>query len=264
MRPVVTTEQPVSQPVGATPGAQGGRDGDEPNGGRLWSRFPWRRVLAVLGVVVLLILLAPAAVVNPIARRVVSGYGGDCAELSGVRVDSGSWPVVLRAVTGRLSDVSVEIDEIRFDTFSIYDVSSSASSIRVRPLGLAAAGGDAKVQGGETSSTLLFADIERIYAEYDVTLTLRRDDLDPSRLIADVDVPLLGPIPTGVTITPAEGDLELVLAPLDMFELPPIRITSAEPFEASSVDIGDEAVRIESTFEGTLGDDDFACDVATD
>lgn len=264
MRPVVTTEQPVSQPAGATPGAQGGRDGDEPNGGRLWSRFRWRWVLAVLGVLVLAILLAPTAVVNPIARRAVSGYGDGCAEISGLQVDSGSWPVVLRAVTGRLDDVSVEIDEVRFDTFSVYDVRTSASTVRVAPLGLSLAGGDPKVQGGETSSTMLFADIERIYAEYDVPLTLRRDELDSSRLIADVDVPLVGPVPTAVTVTPSEGDLELVLAPLDMFELPPIRITSAEPFDVRSVDLRDDAIRVGSTFEGTLSSDGFACDVATD
>lgn len=227
--------------------------------GRVWAR----RILAGLGAIVLAVLLAPSPLVDPIARRIVSGYGDGCAKLSGVRVDSGPWPVVLRGLAGQLRDVSVEIDEIRFETFSVHDVRTSAGSVGVAPLGLSLAGGDAQVQDGVTSAAMSFADIEQIYAEHGVTLSLRRDDRDPSRLVADVDVPFIGPVPTAVTVTPAEGDMELRLAPLDLIELPPILITAAEPFEVRSVDVGRDAVRITSTFDGTLRAGDFGCDVAT-
>lgn len=268
-------------------------DADSSGGVRRW--LSWRRVLAALGIVVmpvlLLVLLAPAAIVDPIVRNNVSGYGDGCAELVGVSASAGRWPVVLRALTGRLSDVSVEIDEVHFGDFEVRDVRTSAERVEVPPLGLSLGADEVEVSGGETSSSLPFDEIEDAYAELDITLTLRRDadpaqgtpgGTDPAgtsggtavagdagttgqaRLIADVEVPFIGAVPTTVAITPVDGDVEIALAPFEYFWLPAFRIASEDPFEVRSVEVQEDAVRFTSTFEGTLRAEDFGCDVTTE
>lgn len=245
-------------------------------------------MLALVGASVVLVLLAPAPVVDPVARRIASGYGGDCAELSGLEASAGRWPVVARALMGQLSDVSVEIDEVRFGEFDVRDVRTSAERVDVPPLGLSLAADEVTVSGGETSSSLPFEEIEAAYAELGITLTLRRDTStqeapgsegpaatsgepagdtstgNQARLVADVEVPLIGAVPTTVAITSVEGDVEIALAPFEYFWLPAFRIASEEPFEVSSVEIREDAVRFTSTFEGTLRAEDFGCDVTTE
>jgi hypothetical protein len=242
------------------PGPDGGTT---PGGPRpRWSRR--RLVLLGLGVaslvVVLLVLLVPTSLVDRVTRRSVSGYGGSCAELLGIDVDSGDWPVIARAATGHYSGVSTHVDELRLDGFSYYDVSFSADRIDVAPLFGVLSDRQTTVHGGEASATVRYEDIEAAIAEAGSTVDLT---VQGSSLVANVDVPFLGPVPTTVDITPVEGDMQIVFAPLDMIELPPITVPFPAPTRLREVVVEDDALQVDSTVDGTLRSGDFGCDASS-
>jgi hypothetical protein len=213
-------------------------------------------VLTGLGLALATVLLAPTAVVDVVVARIASGFGSECAELAGVDVHSGSWPVVARAITGHLQDVTVDVEEVRLRTFAVHDVNFAVASADVAPLGGALVAHEADVRDGQATATLRFTEIERIVADHGVDMTVRRDG---SGAVADVDVPLVGPVPTGITVAPADGQLEIRLAALDRVALPPLRITPAEPFRIEAVEVLDEGVQVGLTFDGRLAAGDSHC-----
>jgi hypothetical protein len=247
----------ISGPPQPPAGPAGGGD----RGGSRRSR---RQVLvAVAGaglVVVLLALLVPTSFVDRFTRRAVSDYGGTCANLLGLDVDSGDWPVVARAATGSYHHVATHVDELRVDGFSYYDVSFSADRIDVAPLFGLLSDQETQVHGGEASATVRYDDIETAIANYGVTVELIGQG---SSLVANVDVPWVGPVPTTVQMTPVDGDMELVFAPLDMIELPPVLIPFPAPTALREVVVGDDTLRVESTVEGALRSGDFGCDMSS-
>src|SRR5690606_10589514 len=129
------------------------------------------------------------------------------ARFTGLDATGGSWPAVARAAAGRLRDVTAQADEIRFENGSaIHDVDFRAEELIGPPLRFGWAESDTVVRGGVSSASVLFDDIERIVAGYGVTVDLRND---AGSLVADVQVPLLGPVPTTVELAAVDGDLEL-------------------------------------------------------
>lgn len=260
-RPPGVPGVPVPPPPGprhlAHPPGGGGRPG-------WWRLLPSRRIALTIGglglVMALLVLLAPTSLFDPLVRRAVSRYGGSCTELVGVEVDSGSWPVVARALAGRYRDVSMHVEEMRADGFSYHDVTFSAAEVDVAPLGGLLSERDVQVRGGTASATVRFADIERVIAASGTTVHLRADG---PTLVADVEVPLLGPVPTTVTITPVDGDMELVFAPLDVFTLPPVRVPVPAPLSLREVEVGSDALRFDSTVDGAVRSDELGCDVGS-
>jgi DUF2993 family protein len=211
-------------------------------------------------VVVLLVLLMPTSVVDRFTRRSVSSYGGSCAELLGIDVDSGDWPVIARAAAGQYRHVSTHVDELQLDGFSYYDVSFSAERIDVAPLFGVLSDRQTTVHGGEASATVRYEDIEAAIAEAGSTVDLVAQG---SSLVANVDVPFLGPVPTTVDITPVDGDMQIIFAPLDMIQLPPVMIPFPAPTRLSDVVVDDDTLRVDSTVDGTLRSGDFGCDTAT-
>jgi hypothetical protein len=229
-----------------------------------------RRVLLGLGaagvvvvLLVLLVLLVPTSFVDRYTRSAVADYGGDCAELLGIDVDSGDWPVVARAAAGSYHHVTTHVDELRVDGFSYYDVSFSADKIHVAPLFGLLSGRETQVRGGEASATVRYDDIEAAIASYGYTVDLTTELTADGSLVANVDVPWVGPIPTTVEITPVDGDMELVFAPLDVIELPPVLIPFPSPTALREVVVGDDTLRVESTVEGALRSDDLGCDTTS-
>jgi hypothetical protein len=155
--------------------------------------------------------------------------------------------------------VSTHVDELRIEGFSYYDVRFSADRVDVAPaFGLLSDRGT-QVHGGRSSATVRFDDIEAVVASYGTTVALRRQG---STLVADVQVPFLGPIPTTVEITPVDGDMELVFAPLDLVELPPVRVPFPAPAAFRAVDVGDDALRIDATVDGPLRSGELGCEPA--
>jgi hypothetical protein len=218
-------------------------------------------VVAALGLVVVAVLLAPPPLVDPFVDRAASRYEGQCAEFSGVDVDSGSWPAVLRAATGQLRNVSAHTDEVRFDDdFAIHDIDFTADEVNVAPLRFGVVDGDADIGGGESSATVLLDDIERIIAGYGVTADLHGEG---ASLVADVQVPILGVVPTTVDMVPVDGDLELRFAALDTFPLPSLLISFPEPVALRGVDVQGEGMRVSTTVDGTITSGDWGCDAAT-
>ena len=220
-----------------------------------------RALLAVVGGLVSAVLLAPTPVVQPLADRAARGYEGRCATFTEVEVDPGTWPVVARAVLGRLRGVSTHVDRVAFDNGAVFhDVTVSAGEINGPPLALGLRSGDAEIRGGRSSATVRFDDLERSLSSEGVTVDLRAE---AGSLVADVDVPFLGVVPTGVDIVPSDGDLELRFAPYEAFPLPPLRVELPDPVELAEVEIVAEGLRVSSTVEGTLGAGDWGCAPAT-
>jgi LmeA-like phospholipid-binding len=207
---------------------------------------------------VLLVLLAPASLVDPLMRRSVARYGGECTDLVGVDVDSGVWPTVARMLTGQLHDVSLHVDEMRSEGFTYYDVSFSAAEVEFAPLGGLVSDRATRVHDGETSATVRFDDIEQLIARSGTTVQLRQQG---TTLVADVEVPFVGPLPTTVGISPVDGDMELLFAPLDVFTLPPVRVPIPAPLSLRQVEVRSDALRFDSTVDGVVPADDLGCDV---
>lgn len=212
--------------------------------------------MAGLSLVLLVVVLAPAPIVNPIVNRAASGHGGDCAELSGVSVDSGSWPVVARAAAGQLRGVSAHADEVRFDGgFTIYDVDFSAEQVNVPALRFGIGDDDADVSGGESAGTVRLEDLEEAIAEYDITVELHGEE---TSLLAEVDVPVLGDVPTTVDLIPFNGNLELRFTAYDSFELPPLVIDFPDQAAVQDVEIMSDSLRVTTSVEGAIAAD-WAC-----
>lgn len=239
---------PAEPPTGRTP--------------RGWSRWRRRyRVLAVAGALVVAALLAPAPVVAPLVDRAAYGYEGDCAEFTGVEVDSGAWPVVGRAVVGRLRDVSTHADRIRFDNgFTIHDVDFRADEVGGPPLRFGLVDADAEVRGGISTATVRFADLEDMLATFGATVELEAGD---GSLVAQAEVPFVGVVPTTVDLVPVDGDLELQFTAYDAFALPALQIAFPEPVELDGIEVVEDGIRVTSTVDGTITSEDWGCDTAT-
>lgn len=216
-----------------------------------------RRVLAVLGGLLLAVLLAPTPLVRPFADRAARGYGGRCAVLTRVEVDPGAWPVVARAVVGRMRGVSTHAEEVRFDNGAVFhDVDFAAERVNGAPLRFGVGTQDAEIRGGVSSATVRFDDIERSLAAEGITVDLRAD---ADALTAHVEVSVLGVVPTAVEVVPVGGDLELRFAPFDAFPLPPLTIALPDPIAVRTVEVTADGVRVSSTVEGTLPAGEWGC-----
>lgn len=217
-----------------------------------------RRVLALVGGLIAAVLLAPTPLVQPFADRAARGYEGRCATFTGLDVDPGAWPVVARAVVGRLRGVSSHADEVAFDNGAVFhDVDVAADRVHGAPLRFGVGGQDAEIRGGASSATVHLADVERSLAAEGITVDLRADG---DALTADVEVPVLGVVPTPVEVVPVDGDLELRFAPFDAFPLPPLTIALPDPIAVQTVEIVADGVRVSSTVEGTLPAGEWGCD----
>ena len=243
------------------PGERPGHLAPSPERRGWWRRWPlWSRVAAGLALVGLAVLLAPAPLVQPFVDRAASRYEGECATFTGVEAGSGSWPSVLRAATGRLRNVTAHADEIRFDNdFTIHDVDFRADEMNVPPLRFGATDADAEIRGGESTASVDLADIERILAGWGVTADLHGEG---ASLVADVQVPLVGPVPTTVDMVPVDGDLELRFAALDLIPLPSMVIAFPEPVRLRGVDVRGETMRVSTTVDGTMGSSEWGCDTS--
>lgn len=218
-------------------------------------------MLAVLGGLAVVGLLAPAPLVDPIVERTAYRYEGRCARFTGVDVDSGDWPVVARAALGRLSGVSMRTDEVRFDNgFALHDIEFSAERIHAAPLPLGLVDQDAEIRGGRSSSTVLFDDLEQILSAFGVTAELRAED---GVMKADVEVPVIGVVTTTVDLAPVDGDLELSYDVLDVVELPAVVLEFPEPLALEHIELGDDGLRAEAAVEGTITAQDWGCDTTT-
>jgi len=243
------------------------RSGSEPPapGARRQRRLRWAGIVA--GVVVLVVALAPGPAVTPFVERAMERGRGDCTQVTGFEVeDAGRWPVVLRAATGQVGQVSARADEVVFNQdFPIHDVRFRADEIGVAPLRFGTDRGDVVVRGGEASATVRFADIERALADIHVDAALRWDG---GRITADVQVPVIGPVPTTVAWQQVDGDLELTFTALEVITLPALKITFPEPVAFDRIDPAQgtadaDGVRVATTIDGTIESDDWGCDTAT-
>jgi hypothetical protein len=224
-----------------------------------WWRRRWRRVLLGVGAVVLALAMVPESLVHPFVERAVDRHGGDCVELDGFEVlDAGSWPVVARAATGRMRGIATHADEVLFDQdFPIHDVWFTADEIDVAPLRFGMDGGDAVVKGGRSRATVAFADLEEIAADLGIDMTLRWDG---AQLVSDVQVPVLGVLPTTVDLQGVDGDLEMRYAALDVFELPPFVLELPDPVTYDGYSPQADGIEITTTIDGTVTADTWACD----
>jgi hypothetical protein len=234
-----------------------GDAGDEVRDGR--RRRLVVRALVVVAVLVVGALLLPTPVVDGLAAGPVSRLGGDCAELVGVDVHSGRWPVIGRLVAGRYEDVAADIDEIRLPELGLayHDVRFTATRVEVGTLG-GLLDDEVWVHEGAVAATLRFATMEAALRDHGVTAELTEQ---AGSVRAEVEVPLLGTFPTTVHVVPAGTAVELELVPLDAFSLPPVPVELPAPAEARAVVVDDEGVHVDAAIEGRLpaADDDAGC-----
>lgn len=248
-------------------------------------RLRWRWVGLGAGVVVLLAALAPSPLVEWAVDRAAARYQGECTEFVGLSVsDSGSWPTVVRAAAGKLRDVAVHAEEVRFsDDFAIYDVDLTAEEVNVAALRFGLTDDDAIVRGGRSTALVRLDDLEAIIAGWGVDLTLRGlpagetatgadtgsggSDAGGSgvstTLAADVEVPVIGTVPTTVEVAIVDGDLELRFVALDVLPLPSVTIELPDPVTLESVAVEPDTVRVATTIDGTIASGDWACDAST-
>jgi hypothetical protein len=226
-----------------------------------WWRRRWRRVLVVACVVALVLGLMPESLVHPFVERAVDRHGGECVEMDGFEVlDAGSWPVVARAATGRMRGVATHADEVVFgQDFPIHDVWFTADEIDVAPMRFGMDGGDAEVKGGRGRATVLFTDLEASAADFGVDMTLRWDG---ARLVSDVQVPVLGILPTTVDLQGADGDLEMHYTALDVLELPPFVLELPDPVAYDAYSPRPDGIEVATTIDGTITADTWACEGA--
>jgi hypothetical protein len=217
----------------------------------------WRKVVAALAGLVVIVLLAPTPLVQPFADRAGRGYQGRCAEMAGVEVDPGAWPVVARAAAGRMRDVATHADEIRFDNgVTFHDLDFSATEVNGPPLRFGLANQDAEIRGGESSATVRLDDLERSLGDEGIAVDLHAET---GSLVADVDVPVIGVVPTAVEVVPVEGDIELRYGAYDAIPLPPLRIDMPEPIEVEAVEVAEDGIRVSSTVDGVITAQDWGC-----
>jgi hypothetical protein len=223
----------------------------------------WRRrvaigVAAALAVLVASVLLVPTSVVDGLAAGRVADLGGDCADLVGVDIHSGPWPVAARLLAGRYEDVTAEIDEVRLrePALTYHDVTFTAGRIDVGSLGGMVGGGD---EIRIHNATLGFDAIEELLTAYGVTAELAESG---GAIQADIVLPPpFGELPTTVHVTAVEGAVELQFVPLDMVTLPPVRIEVPAPTRVTDATVSSDGVHVEATIDGSLHRDDFTCDV---
>ena len=187
-----------------------------------------RRRLGLIAVVLLAACLGADPLVEELVEwRVANSVG--CAELRGVELDLGRWPVLVRALAGRLSDVRGDIESIEVKGLRLRD-----ASFRVGRLGLSPAtlvGGSVSLDDAEVhvrvaeQALTRFARAHGLPVAFEVAQrrvvlrpalpVLTRIEL-PARLearagavVASFDVPeralLARLLPRGVTITPPTG-----------------------------------------------------------
>jgi hypothetical protein len=179
----------------------------------------------------------------------VAGYGGECAELDGIEVRSGPWPVVARAVLGHVDAVSAEIDEIRLadPQLAYHDISFSAARIDVGPLGGLVGHDDIEIEDGTATVTVRFDDLEALLADHGFTVALTSR---AGSVAAAISVPPFGELPTTVHVVP-----------LDLVALPPLPVDLPAPVAVRTVEVRPDGVRIDATIDGTLRPAGFTCDV---
>ena len=250
----------VDEPV-TTPGPD--RDLDPGPGRRRRWRWRWRRVVVggLVAVVVLLVggVLVPTSVLDGMAARNVSRLGGDCADLIGVDVHSGSWPVAARLMAGHYRGVTAEIDEVRlFDpALTYHDVTFTAARIDIGKVG-GLFSDEVRIRGGTTTATLGFDTIESVLSSYDVTAELAEE---AGSIQADIHLPPFGEFPTTVHVTAVEGGIDLQFVALDLVTLPPLRIEVPAPAAVRSVEVRDDGVHLDATIDGFLPTQDFSCEL---
>jgi len=222
-----------------------------------------RRVLVVglAAVAGLLVagLLVPTSVVDRLADRSVARLGGNCSDLIGVDVHTGSWPVTARLLAGRYEQISADIDEVRLHELglSYHDVTFTASRIDIGALG-GLLGDDVRIHDGTTTATLRFDTIESALADHGITAEL--SELAGS-VRAEILLPPFGELPTTVHVAAVGGEVELQFVPLDLVTLPPLRIALPAPAALQSLLVDQEGVHVEATIDGALPTDDFSCEL---
>lgn len=204
-------------------------------------------------------LLVPTSVVDRLADRSVAELGGNCADLTGVDVHSGPWPVAARLLTGRYEQVSADIDEVRLHELglSYHDVTFTAARIDVGLLG-GLLGDDVRIHDGTTTATLRFDTIESALGTYGVTAELSEQD---GSVRAEVLVPPFGELPTTVHVAAVGGGVELQFVPLDVVTLPPLRVDLPAPAALQSLQVHHDGVHVEATIDGVLPTDEFSCEL---
>lgn len=238
---------------------------DAAPGPRPPSRWRRRAAIGLVAVAVLLVavLLVPTPMVDGMAEGRVEDLGGDCADLVGVDVHSGPWPVLPRLMgAGRYQDVTADIEEVRLrePALTYDDVTFTADRIDVGRLGgLVGGGDDIRIHDGTTTATLGFDAVEELLASYGVTAELAEA---AGSIQADVVLPPpFGELPTTVHVNAVEGAVELQFVPLDAITLPPVRIDVPAPTQVTEATVRSDGVHIVATFDGTVRRDDFTCDV---
>lgn len=226
-----------------------------------------RRRLAVIGLVavaalLLAVLLVPTSMIDGMAEGRVADLGGDCADLVGVDVHSGPWPVAPRLMAaGHYQDVTADIEEVRLrePALTYHDVTFTADRIDVGKLGGVFGGEEIRIHDGTTDATLGFDAIEELLTAYGVTAELAES---AGSIQADVVLPPpFGELPTTVHVNAVEGAVELQFVPLDTITLPPVRIDVPAPTRVTAATVSSDGVHIVATFDGTVHRDDFTCDV---
>lgn len=106
---------------GGSPAAMPSSTGGPRDRGAWRRRRPGKRVLLV--VVPLVVVVAAALAGDPLAAATADRLGpravGGCAQLRGLSVSLGPWPVVLHAATGQLRHVAAKAEEVDIGNFRL-------------------------------------------------------------------------------------------------------------------------------------------------
>lgn len=239
--------------------------GEEPTSeGPTRARRVLRIAIPVLGVLLLLLILAPAAPASWALSRAISGSVSDCVDINGLEMDMGSWPVIPRAGLGKISNLSANADSIDLNGLRLSGVEFSIEKLSYSPMQWIGRDGPVTIKKGKTTAHITEADLNAYMSK---DLPGLRVDLTGDKLTLNVALPLIGNISVPLKLELDNGGLLLTAnlddtAPTISSLLPSLRVDPPLGMEMTKLDIADGSISMAANFEIDGKLQPIACDAA--
>lgn len=216
-----------------------------------------KRVALLTPLLLVLAVLAADPIVEEVVEWRVAAAVDACTDMGGVELDLGRWPLLVRAMSGRLSDVRGRIERIDVRGLRLRHV-----SLRVGQVGLSPGvlfGRDVTVHDAAVTVSVGEADLGRFARGHGVPVEV---DLGPQRIVFRPSPSLLGGLALPAVVRLEAGAVVASLAVPEenlIGRLLPQDFTLRPPAGArfTRLEIDDSGVEAAVTFSGRAAVGDF-------